>query len=827
MTLDPPPLDEAARRAEVAALDMEGLRPTFDRLARLAQTITGAPIAQVALTLETEVWITGVTDEPLPERVDRATIDGMRVSRDQPAWIADALASPVLMHSPYVTGAPHMRFYAAAPVTLECGVVIGALYVIDRTPRAYDAEVAERLKDLAGLIAHECERPRLRQQLADAEAEARASARVIAGFVESSPVALMMTDQDLRLVHVSPQWRADMGMDEVDVTGKLVGEVFPNLLPTTAAAFDIALSGQAVRAPRTQLKLPNGKRPWVRAEVTPWYSADGQIGGILSMTHDITDMVVALQEAERSQQRLALAAEIAGLHVWEMDYANRILRKEGAEDTFFDETQTFDMLKHDMWHTIVPEDRAGAIAKWEACQAKGEPYRHEYRLARKDGKEVWTFGGSELVLGPDGQVRSVIGVMQNITERKAGERAIAQARDAAEAANRAKSEFLANMSHEIRTPLNGVMGVAGALARTELKSDQRDMVRLIETSAQTLESLLSDVLDLARIEAGRLALKVEAFDIDDAVTPVTALFAPTAVAKGLAFDVEIAAEARGAYAGDVARVRQILSNMISNAVKFTTEGSVRVSVGAEAADDGARLTFAVQDSGIGFDEATRDRLFERFEQADGSITRRFGGTGLGLAISRSLARAMDGDLCADATPGEGATFTFSVVLPRAAAVAPKPRAAPTATAAASNDGATSFTPRILLAEDHPINRRVVELILGGLDVDLTCVENGQEAVDAFKVQRFDLILMDMQMPVMDGLTAIREIRALERAAGATATPIYSLTANAMPEHTEASRAAGADAHLTKPITAEALIEAVETVCCGDGPAVRVAVSVAV
>ena len=823
MTLDPLPSDEAALRAEVAKLDLECLRPTFDRLARLAQTITGAPIAQVALTLETEVWTTGVTDEPIPLRVERSTVAGMQVASGEIAWIADARDAPVLKNSPYVLGAPHMRFYAAAPVTLESGVVIGALYVIDRQPRAYDAEVAERLKDLADLVAHECERPRLQQKLADAEAVAVASARVIAGFVESSPVALMMTDREMRIMHVSPQWRADMGMVGVDVTSKSVEAVFPRLLPTTAAAFEMALSGQVVRAPRTQLKLPNGNRPWVRAEVTPWYSADGQIGGILSLTHDITDMVLALQEAERSQRRLALAAEIAGLHVWEMDYVNHILRKEGAEDTFFDTPQTFENLKDDMWHTIVPEDRDGAIAKWQDCQERGEPYRHEYRLVRGDDKEVWAFGGSELVLGSNGQVHSVIGVLQNITARKAGEQAIAQARDAAEAANRAKSEFLANMSHEIRTPLNGVMGVAGALARTKLKRDQKDMVRLIETSAQTLESLLSDVLDLARIEAGRLTLKVEAFNIDDAVTPVTALFAPTAVAKGLAFDVEIAPEARGAYAGDVARVRQILSNMISNAVKFTTEGAVRVHVAGEPAADGVRLTFAVTDSGIGFDEATRDRLFERFEQADGSITRRFGGTGLGLAISRSLARAMGGDLSADAKPGEGATFTFSLLLPRAVATTPRVRAEPTAeNLPPQGDGRP--IPRILLAEDHPINRRVVELILGGLDVDLTCVENGQEAVEAYRSQRFDLILMDMQMPVMDGLTAIREIRALERNAGVAAIPIYSLTANALPEHAEASRAAGADAHLTKPVTAEALIEAVETVCWGDGVEERVAVS---
>jgi PAS domain S-box-containing protein len=815
MLLDPPPVDEAARRREVAALDLEALRPTFDRMARLAQAITGAPICQVALTRVEDIWTTGVTDMPWSGPVSRGAINGLRVLRPGAVWIEDAAANPALKDSPFVTGPLGLRAYMAAPVVLECGVIVGALYAIDRKPRPYDAAVAERLTDLAGLVAHECERPRLQQKLADAQAEAEAAAKVIAGFVESSPVALMMTDRDLRVMHVSPQWRVDMGMEGAVVEGRTIGELFPELTADSMDVFERARRGEVVHAPKTQLRLGEGRLPWVRAEVTPWRDSRGEIGGILSMTHDITDMVLALKESERDKRRLKLAAEIAGLHVWEMDYVAQHLRKEGAEDTFFDTPQTWESLKHDLWHTIHEEDRPGAMAKWEVCQAKGEPYRHEYRLARGDGKEVWCFGGSDLVLGRDGQLQSVIGVMQNITERKAAERAIAQARDDAESANRAKSEFLANMSHEIRTPLNGVMGVAGALARTKLTRPQRDMVRLIETSAHTLESLLSDVLDLARIEAGRLSLKIEAFDLDDAVTPVTSLFAPTAVAKGLAFEVDIAPEANGAFEGDVARIRQILSNLISNAVKFTNEGSVKVRVAAAPAEGGTALTFEVIDSGIGFDEAARRRLFERFEQADGSITRRFGGTGLGLAISRSIACAMGGDLDAQATPGEGARFVFTVTLPRAAAAAPKPRVAAAGFAAPPADVAR---PRILLAEDHPINRQVVELILGSLEVDLTCVENGQEAVDAFRRQAFDLVLMDMQMPVMDGLTAIREIRGHESARQAAPTPIYALTANAMPEHIEASRLAGANAHLAKPIAAQALIEAVQGLGAGPGHA---------
>ena len=714
MTLDPLPSDEAALRAEVAKLDLECLRPTFDRLARLAQTITGAPIAQVALTLETEVWTTGVTDEPFPLRVERSTVAGMQVASGEIAWIADARDAPVLKKSPYVLGAPHMRFYAAAPVTLESGVVIGALYVIDRQPRAYDAEVAERLKDLADLVAHECERPRLQQKLADAEAVAVASARVIAGFVESSPVALMMTDREMRIMHVSPQWRADMGMVGVDVTSKSVEAVFPRLLPTTAAAFEMALSGQVVRAPRTQLKLPNGNRPWVRAEVTPWYSADGQIGGILSLTHDITDMVLALQEAERSQRRLALAAEIAGLHVWEMDYVNHILRKEGAEDTFFDTPQTFENLKDDMWHTIVPEDRDGAIAKWQDCQERGEPYRHEYRLVRGDDKEVWAFGGSELVLGSNGQVHSVIGVLQNITARKAGEQAIAQARDAAEAANRAKSEFLANMSHEIRTPLNGVVGVADMLAKADLKPREREMVEIIRSSGDTLQRLLSDVLDLARIESGKITIETAPFHLGDMVRGVATLSQLRCDEKGVALNVAVAPELDRVVMGDVVRVRQVIGNFISNAVKFTEQGAINLTV--ETTPEGL-TRFTVADSGVGFDPANKSKVMGRFQQADSTITRRFGGTGLGLAISTELAQLMGGSVDCDAVLGEGARFWLELPLPPA-----EMEAAAAEADANEMDGARL---RILAADDHPTNRRVLELMLGDV-AELISVENGQE-----------------------------------------------------------------------------------------------------
>ncbi len=397
----------------------------------------------------------------------------------------------------------------------------------------------------------------------------------------------------------------------------------------------------------------------------------------------------------------------------------------------------------------------------------------------------------------------IVTVVNDITDLKRDAEALAQARDAAEAANRAKSEFLANMSHEIRTPLNGVIGLTQALARTDLAHDQREMLDLIQSSGHTLQALLSDILDLARVESGRLEIADEPFDLARAVSDAAQLHAASAADKGLQFFVEIEPEAHVWVRGDVVRIKQVLTNLVSNAVKFTTNGFVSLTacVGKDAA--GAPiLRFTVEDTGVGFDAAAKARLFTRFEQADGTITRRFGGTGLGLAICRQLAGMMRGDLDCESEPAGGSAFILTVPLIRAEAPAE------VAVLASAPVDPSAQRRRVLIADDHPTNRKVVELILAQAPVDLISVEDGAQALTACRAQAFDLVLMDMQMPIMDGLTAVREIRLHEAALGLTPTPIVMLTANALPDHIAAGQAAGADRHLAKPFDAAELLSLV-------------------
>ena len=404
---------------------------------------------------------------------------------------------------------------------------------------------------------------------------------------------------------------------------------------------------------------------------------------------------------------------------------------------------------------------------------------------------------------------------------------LAAARDAAEAANRAKGDFLANMSHEIRTPLNGVIGVVAALAQTELSGAQREMVALIESSGVTLERLVSDVLDFSKIEAGRLEIETRTFDLRAELDAVVEVFRIKAEEKGLHFPVARSAAARGEFVGDDVRIKQILSNLLSNAVKFTAEGEVRVTI--EIADpplqgEPSVLTLEVRDTGVGFDKAAAEHLFQRFSQADTTITRRFGGSGLGLSITRALIELLGGSIETESTPGEGSRFRVSLPLTRACSLAAYDEARAASRRSLLTGGkdepvATALKGlKVLLADDHPINQRVVQLILEPFLVEVTTVENGQAAVDAFQAGPFDLVLMDMQMPVMDGLAATRALRQLEAAhPHRPRAAVVMLSANAMRQHRLEAEAAGADLHVPKPVTAQRLIEGMLEVLAAVAP----------
>ena len=373
-----------------------------------------------------------------------------------------------------------------------------------------------------------------------------------------------------------------------------------------------------------------------------------------------------------------------------------------------------------------------------------------------------------------------------------------EARDAANAANVLKSQFLANMSHEIRTPMNGVLAMAEVMSMGDLSVVQRERLDVIRQSGALLLAVLNDVLDLSKIEAGKLTLLVDDFDLEAAIAPARESFSVMAEQKGLGMSVEVTPEARGAWRGDADRLRQIVGNLLSNAVKFTQAGAVSAHFDANATG----LVLTVRDSGVGIPAEKMATLFEKFVQADNSATRRFGGTGLGLAICRELTQMMGGTISVDSAEGRGSVFTVELPLPRGEAVV-EVEAAPDA----MDDDAEGGL-RLLAAEDNATNQQVLAAVMGSLGIEVDIVADGKAAFEAWRDGAYDLILMDIQMPVMDGIDSARAIRASEAENGRRRTPIVALTANALSHQVQEYLAAGMDGHVAKPIEIAKLYDAI-------------------
>ncbi len=547
----------------------------------------------------------------------------------------------------------------------------------------------------------------------------------------------------------------------------------------------------------TYVRKDGGQFPAL-ISITALRSDSGEICGYLGLASDISERQKSEQALRASEEKLRNLFALSPLGIALTDLEGRYLEfNESFQKICGYSAEELNALNY--WDLTPKDYEAREAEQLRLLERTGRygPYDKEY--IRKDGQRVPLRLNGTLLTGADGK-GYIWSIVEDVSEAVRARTALEEAKVSAEAANQAKSTFLANISHELRTPLNGVIALAGALAQSELTPRQRELVEVIVRSGESLERIVSEILDLSKAEAGRIELEPAPIDLAEEVRLAAEVMRGRAEDKGLGFSVFVAAEAEGTFMGDAGRIRQVVSNLVSNAVKFTEQGRVDIALTLEDDLPGSpgRVVIAVADTGIGVEEAVLPQLFERFTQADESITRRYGGTGLGLAICRELVQLMGGAISATSSPGRGSRFEVRLPLSRGDATISRPiEDAP----AELGDCAAM---RVLLAEDHPTNRRVIELLLEPLGVTLVTTVNGAEALEAFRSAPFDLVLMDMQMPVMDGLTATREIRAWERAAGRQQTPVVMLTANTQSQHREAAAEAGADAFLPKPVTPQAL-----------------------
>ncbi|HJV42632.1 PAS domain S-box protein [Caulobacter sp.] len=611
-------------------------------------------------------------------------------------------------------------------------------------------------------------------------------------LIEEAPFAVGVYDLDMRLRLVSPKFLEIFKETEARVIGRTLQELTHGGRRRFVAAVARALSGETVVRREDRLQDAEGGEHCLRWEAHPWRDVAGQIVGVITYMDDVTALAAARREARINARRLKVALGAARAGVYEIDHESQSFWGSPEFHRMMGRRIGYEDVREAVWPMIHPDDREqlyAAAAEWGRAGGRGA---HEYdvRLMSIYGEPRWVRVFHDARRDASGRPRKAFGLVLDIDARKKAELALMAAERAAQAASEAKAQFLANMSHEIRTPMNGVLGVMHVLKRELPAGDSANLLGEALAAGQMLSTLLDDVIDISRIEAGRLELNREPVDPADVVRGVARLLAGQATHKGLRLELDIAGDL-GWVETDATRLRQALFNLIGNAVKFTLKGSVTVR--ARKIAGGERLVFDVVDTGVGVPFEAQERLFERFQQADASTTRRFGGSGLGLAISRKLARMLGGDITFQSAPGQGSTFTLTIAAPATRA--------PAATAEAPENLLAGL--RILVVEDNPTNQLVARRILEQLGAAVSVADDGASGVAAARDEAFDLILMDVQMPGMDGLEAARRIRALPGEAGRA--PIIALTANVMAHQRAAYRAAGMDGVAAKPIAPAALV----------------------
>ncbi len=808
----PLPPDEPARLAAMRRYDILDTLPeaAFDDLTKMAAQICDMPVALIVLVDEDRVWFKSRVGVPLAE-VPRHTIPcSHTIHGDDLLVVEDTHRDARFAESPLVTGDPNIRFYAGVPLRTSDGFKIGTLCVADSRKRRLTGQQPEALRILAHQVMVQLELRRHVVELERSLFEQRRTADALKNsemfyqaLVESLPQFILRKDTEGRFVFANQKFCASLGKRLDEVLGKNDWDFFPPHLAEKYHRDDLRV--MATREPVDTVEAnqtPQGERIFVHVIKTPLYDTAGNVVGIQGIFWDVTERKKIEEELAYERDLLRALLENIPDRIYFKDVKSRFLRISSSMSRRLGVKDRADVLgKTDF--DFYPKPLAQEFFNDEQrIILTGQPLINKLeRIIDRDGRESWASVTKVPLYNKSGAVTGIIGISRDVSKLKEAEAALEHARDAALEHARVKTEFLANMSHEIRTPMNAITGMTDLLQDTSLDEEQREFVDTIHSSTDTLLGIISDVLDFSKIEAGKLSIEAIDFDLRETIEETVEMLAQRAQGKNVELIYAIEDDVPTALRGDPRRVRQVLTNLVTNAVKFTERGEIVIRVARQSeTDQDVNVRVTVTDTGIGMAEKTLPLIFRSFTQADGSTTRKYGGTGLGLAISKQLVEMMGGKIGVESKLGQGSTFWFDLRFAKQPATS-------------KTENLPNFQNlRVLVVDDNATHRATLQHQLERWGFRSSAATDAADALNQLRTAAADkdpyaLVLLDLQMPGIDGLTLAGAIKN-EPALAATRTIILAPFGQRLDQ--ELMEESGVSHCVIKPVKQSRLLDALVT-----------------
>ena len=752
----------------------------YDDLTRLASVCCNTTVACISFVDEKRIWFKSKVGLDFSQMVRGSSPCGELIQDNDVLCIEDLALDRRFSQQPMVSRGGGLRFFASMPLISFDGYVLGSLCVMDDQPKHLSDSQRVALRILARQVSTQLELCKNQNQYIQARSEQHRAEKALKdvnafyhSLVEGLPQNIFRKDVHGRFTFANNRFCETLGRKLVEIKGKTDFDVFPAELAQKYQRDDqrILKTGQVLDTVEAN-QNPDGSKIYVHVVKTPITNLDGEIIGIQGIFWDVTTRKKIEEELAYERDLLQMLLENIPDHIYFKDSQSRFMKVSRGLAALFGVASPDELVGKCDFDFFAEDHARAAYDDEQRIMRTGQPVLSKpEKETWPDGRESWALTTKMPLRNKDGAIIGTFGISKDITALEKAQSELQVARDCALESTRLKSEFLANMSHEIRTPMNAIIGMTGLLLEMEISFEQRDFVETIRASSDALLTLINDILDFSKIEAGKMVLETVDFDIVELLEGTTELVVAKAHGKGIELVSWIRQDVPSRLRGDPGRLRQILANLLSNAVKFTDQGEVVMQVEKESeTETQVNLRFSVRDTGIGIPGEAQEMIFQSFTQADGSTTRKYGGTGLGLAISRQLVGIMQGQIGVESETGKGSCFWFVIPLEKQPADAQ-------ALAGQRKENLAGL--RALIVDDNATNRRLLEYQLGLFHMVTAQVAGGREALEAMRKaaqagRPFAMVILDHQMPEMDGATLARIIRSDPAIASARLVMLTSL-----------------------------------------------------